>query len=196
MKRKLILWALMSMFTVVAVSSCNKDDDEDSGIPTSTFDGKLSGTITGATAGQIDSIGVDYVGGVRKFPVSATGTFDFTLPTPAAGDLESFDVSPTATVTPADAKIFTTYFGAYKEGEYVGDVYKISGATELSYVYANKDVTIVGTEGNSEYSASYNCSLKAGWNILKTVTSKTNSTETDVVTTGNIPNIPWVFEEW
>jgi hypothetical protein len=214
MKRKLILLALMSMFTVVAVISSCKDDEED-GAPTSQFDGSLSGTITNATAGEIDTIEIEYLSGGKKFPVAANGSFSFTLPTPAAGDLESIaaDLPKAVTATPSDAKICYTDFVGYKNGQRVDEVVRryISGnettgtGTILVYIYANKDVTVVGTEAETEgsgsnsysYSYTYNVSLKTGWNIMKTALTYTTNSETNVTTTGNIPsNIPWVLDDY
>ncbi|MDR3246516.1 MAG: cadherin-like beta sandwich domain-containing protein [Prevotellaceae bacterium] len=292
MKRKLILWALMSMFTVVAVSSCNKDDDEkvvlssdatlksltvsdgtltpafnaatieysvevansltsititgtanddnamvlgnamniplatdmvvvsivvtaEDGTTTKTytvtvtreelsspFDGNLSGTITGATAGQIDSIGIFYnsVIGEIKYPVTANGSFNISLLTPTEADLEPVTFPSTFSINPADAKTFFVQgnnYKVFKNGTIVGTVYKVIDNNEninITYLYANKDVTIVGTDSNTEHSYTYNLSYKTGWNIVRQDNSIVNDIPTVALTTGNLPNnIQWVL---
>jgi hypothetical protein len=188
--------------------------DRDSSSP---FDGRLSGTIVGG-AGLIDTVAI-----IKKFPVNTDGSFDFVLPTPVEEDLKTLNIkelfmvfnASKIIVTPADAKIILvdgSSLRAYKDGKDVGNVYsrieddQFTYFTYLTYWYANKDVKIVGTDrqdnnNNPEkfsYCYSFNCSLKAGWNIIKTESStaysiKLINLDKVIHTTGDIPNFPWVF---
>jgi hypothetical protein len=202
-KTNLILMAFVSLFTVVALSSCSKDDD-DNVAAASPFDGHLSGTIIkangGALSGEVDMLKTS----IFTAPVSADGKFDFTLPVPPNSELNVLfdeDVPSGVSITPSDAKGFSLYeIGAYKSGQNVGYVYygKNDYSVEAYPYYVNKDVVIKGSFNESEdgytYSETYNMNLKAGWNYVIAREQTSGNSSTHSVTSGNVPSdLQWLL---
>lgn len=198
--------AFVSLFTVVAINSCSKDENTSTS-SSSAFDGKLSGTIKtesgAALNGEVDTLKLYDGNVVKSFPVSADGSFEFTLPTPSADklDLLSEGMPDGLSITPADAKFYSVNeIEASKNGSYVGYVYygKRSATlfVEISYVYVDRDVVITGnktiTDGAYEYI--YNMNLKTGWNkVFESETSSANKIVSSM-TTGNIPSdVQWII---
>jgi hypothetical protein len=197
-KTNVFLMAFVSLFTVVALSSCGKDDDGAGGI--SSFDGHLSGTIIkddgSALNGEVDLLKTSFFSAT----VSSDGQFDFTLPALSDNQLYVLfgeDVPSGISVTPIDAKYESCYeIAAYKSGRNAGYVFygKNDNSVEAYPFYVNKDVVVKGTFKDSEdgetYSVTYNMNLKAGWNFVVTKSSKNSTT----VTTGNVPSgLQWLL---
>jgi hypothetical protein len=200
--KQILLMALVSLFAVVAFGSCSEDENE--GGTTSAFDGRLSGKLPGiSTSGY--SFELEDYRPAKTFPIGADGSFDFVLPTPTAADLEGFSLEDGLSITPSDARGFEVdYLEVVKNGDGAGYATReketSTSHTMLVHIYVDKDVVVNGssseTEGEYKMTTTSNMALKAGWNyvVLKEEASETSATFS--ATTGNIPDLPWVFETY
>ncbi|MDR1225999.1 MAG: hypothetical protein LBK47_03770 [Prevotellaceae bacterium] len=213
--KKIFLMALVSLFTVVAFSSCSKDDEGESNVtgnagdPSVHTDGKISGKIVNMP----DDIN-DFVlkcqfqnltsSAALDAPVN-NGEFSFTLPTPSDEQLKAFDKSFFYGEIPnvsSDARYVQAYFFIFPENS--AKKFELrwyesqDGATRLNkniwveFWYVDKDVVITGevTHG-AEPTNMYNLNLKKGWNKVLHSYSKHPWSET----TGNIPKkVIWFIQ--
>jgi hypothetical protein len=215
MKKKYFYVALMSMFAVVAISSCNKDDDAgtvgNAGDPSVVKDGKLSGKIEGITD-EIDEIRGRFKGysvyAFKDVPVS-NGSFLFTLPTPSNDDLrpltslnDNEDYTGKLEIS-CDANYTTIKFYGFKnnstppnypEIKYQADPGKLSDSPiQVYFYYADKDVVVKGIVSRGVSQIQYNMNLKTGWNM---VLGDDTNYSLGYVSTGNIPqNVKWMMHD-
>ncbi|MDR3329415.1 MAG: hypothetical protein LBS63_04835 [Prevotellaceae bacterium] len=198
---------LFAMLLAVGLGSCSKDKDEgNGGANTSPLNnGVLSGKIEGFTGQQYDEFRLYYSSISSpswmdiQIPISSDGTFSFTLPTPAAGDLQKFDydvekdnsVSFDGTYS-SDAKYYSfRQLYCYKEDVYTKGAVLcgVKPYTKLSFVYVDKDVSIKGTQQDGSITTTIDLNFKAGWNIEVGVLKSDEHS----YTTGSLPDgLSWI----
>jgi hypothetical protein len=207
MKSTLFSMVLVSLFAVVALSSCKEVGE------TSPFDGRLSGTFSGFPAGDSGyyfTVGYDS----STFPIAPDGSFDFMLPTPATAKLPPLEgpERDSFLITPADLKVYSAggVFSICKHGQHVGGAEKSkklypSFKLRLAFIYADKDGTIKGSYTKEERLAKrhgkiiINVTLKAGWNIVlekeeRMYTDDNTTYRTNTCYIGKIPrDMSWIF---
>jgi hypothetical protein len=198
MKKNFFKTAFVSLFAVVALCSCDKDEDKnnDAGVI-------VKNTITAAVEkGNTYNTQIDSVKAViDNYKVSGSVYKDggFTLKLPAALNdtllnlLFNGDTIPSEVkVSDSTAKIRSVDIDAYKSGKQTGSFYH--GTTEWKglLMYANKNVTIAGSVVyDGKYTDKFtNMHLKQGWNIVyKKETSTGNNKENkEIEYTTQIPN--------
>lgn len=208
---------LLFMSGVLCFNSCKEDDATEEVATVSA----ISGTISGYSkyASMIDSVYVQDWNGVTmaKFPVSATGEFKFTLPTPAASNLVPVTkyISSSNTISNANAQLCVITFACYKQGvrtnynlEYgVTTAATATGQTfsSIQYLYADGALTASGktsvSQGDSfkyTLNTSVSLSLPKGWsqiNAAVTATASTNSLTQDTSLSNTLPSNPtWTIQ--
>jgi hypothetical protein len=101
------------------------------------------------------------------------------------------EMPSTVTAVPSNTKHFNIYEFYSSDGEYVL-VYAKDDMNMAILVYADKNVTITGTEtwvnnyDGKTYTQKWNCALKAGWNYV--FWSNNEATRTETYTTGATPS--------
>jgi hypothetical protein len=203
--------ALSLMAGLALTVACSGDDDKDSN-QSSTFDGRLSGTIKtesgAALNGEIDALEVSYDPysssdySPHTYTVTTNGAFDFTLPTPTAADLYPLveDVPGGMSITPADVRCVSPNIHAYKNGVKVGYISKskttVTSRVELTYIYANKAAVVTGAFTEEDENYTLNMNLVAGWNIVVAKMEISGNKYYMTLTTGNVPtDLQWTFYE-
>jgi len=182
-----------ALFVALSFVACKKDDNGGGG--SSTFDGKISGTIVNVPAGTGDFTMDAYYDNSTSSEFSTTvhnGAFSMTLPTPPADMLYSVSEDMPSSMQMSDSNTLGTgiYFEA--EGTEVRCVSTDNPITqEIGLLYVDRDVTITGSQSQMGFAMTYNVSLKKGWNkVLQTATA------TSVTwTTSSIPsNLVWKLD--
>ena len=190
--------SIITTFLFVAVSSCDKDKDENS-IQTP-FSGELSGVIAGELANW-DFVIMSFDGGDFKDNVETTpiidGKFSFSsLPTPKQEELKSFINSEIpidmidVQISDKSAKVCQMSLlaikgdtgASYEERSIVQGVYSYTYPNTffvdiVMYYYADKDLKIKGswsgTNMGVNFSSEVEINLKRGWNTLHLTQSGT-----------------------
>ncbi|MDR1584027.1 MAG: hypothetical protein LBS55_12375 [Prevotellaceae bacterium] len=171
MKRNFLMMAFVSLFTVVAISSCNKDDDDD-GKEGGNIDNTITATVEHGNSynGKIDSVKAKiYPPKKNSYLVTlvaastnySNGGFTLKLPETvsdtylSAFDDDNFYVDNGITISNRNVKISQTYIEAYKANDVVGEFYY--GTADWYWygrpTYSNGDVSITGSmteEHNSD----------------------------------------------
>jgi hypothetical protein len=214
MRKNFLMMALVSLFTVVAFSSCSKDEDNGNGDSSKIEDNKLTVAVEDGASynSKIDlvkvEIGGDYSSdGVWSAHTVATAPYSnggFTLNLPESVDaryLYDMDDEEGITVSNRSALIGTVRFAAYKSDARAGYIYcgTASGEWEAMLVYANADVSITGVstetdndEGRSfTYRQKYNAHLKRGWNMVYEKETVTGNVKDYEVTTTAPAGMKW-----
>jgi len=217
MKKLLKKLALLPLFCgLVLTSACSNDDengnDNNNDIPTSWFDGTITATVVNGNDYNdlINRVGAPAVilnfesGDVSEDFVeiaSATwsnGGFTITLPTtPDDKFFTPFIEGLPVNINVSDRNARTVMVGfdgiaffAYDHtNEFVGVLSYGSAETFVVFMYADRDVTIVGMLG----SAMYNMSLRRGWN--KVFATYTETEVEVIVSTQAVSGLKWYFEE-
>jgi hypothetical protein len=225
MNRNFLMMAFVSLFTVVALCSCSKDDDENG-------DNGGNGVIQNNTLTVSVENGASYSGKIDVVKATTYSESDddeftlvsapytnggFTLILPAnlgAQYLENLDedeIPQGITVSNPKAKTGWADLDAYKGDNRAGYFYHGIGDWEGELIYVDGDVTISGsyTEtwtngGGTEYEETYtethrynNCNLRKGWNIMygKETEKGNNSYEYEVTT--QVPaGAKWYFYDY
>jgi hypothetical protein len=214
MKRKNFMMAFVSLFTVVALCSCGKDDDGDEGdIPTSEIaDNTITATVENGSSynNKIDSVimSMNDYGDIKKSAVAiapySNGGFTLKLSaTVSDTNLDPFeddDFSAGVKVSNPNVKTGIAWIFAYNQsGENIGEFeYRTSdGNLESSLIYSNGDVSITGSESYEDGEVeNYSIHLKKGWNRVYFKESKINGKEVYESTTQAPSGLKWYYEEY
>jgi hypothetical protein len=204
---KVALVGVMVAAAALMQSSCNKEQPvdnptgKDDKTATSPLEVRLSGTLPGisTTGYYFELLG-------RSFAIGADGTFDFTLPTPAADELlrpeliTSAELMSITTITPSDVKVFAIAdIAVLKDGQPAGEVRNIKTSPSfehhLVYYYADKDAVIhLNTVNIDGKTMKANLNLKAGWNIAAVIEKQEGEGYSFTITTDDIPtDVAWEF---
>ena len=197
--KKLILALALCAFTFASCGDDDENENGEKGT-TSSFDGTITGTLKLVVGGYVDgnwaysmqgdvTTEADEIHAIMYnnetgHPESLSkaaitnGQFTLKLSTPGDKYLESImeDINDIETVTVSDksAKVFFPEICAYKDGERVGYISmfpaNLTSDTGISFMYANRDVTVKGTETFDSdgpiNTYEYDMNLKKGWNVI------------------------------
>ncbi|MDR1680341.1 MAG: hypothetical protein LBS12_00955 [Prevotellaceae bacterium] len=217
MKKNFLMTALVSLFTVVAISSCNKDDDDDD--QGGGIDNTITATVENGSSlnGKIDLVEVVVYreNGISHAVASApysNGGFTLTLPE-TVGDmyLDAFEDMPvTMTVSDYNVKTSQADIRASKAGVKTGWFYHGTPEWAGILIYSTGDVSVTGTSTDTyTYDANedgvnetyteiwkYDVQLKKGWNMMyiKEIEKGNNTIECEnnsIVPSG----AKWYYEE-
>ncbi|MDR0729988.1 MAG: hypothetical protein LBF19_07715 [Prevotellaceae bacterium] len=187
-KSNFLKMAFVCLFTVVALGSCSKDEEENSD----------NGIIVNNTITAVVENGNSYndaIDVVKLYPDSdddavlasaeyKNGGFTMTLPANVSSQyLQSIagDVPDGITVSNANVKIGSGNLYAYKSDNRVGIFYLASGENLVgALVYADGDVSITGSSQGEIGTMIFNMNLKRGWNVM---CQKTTQNEYEITTT-------------
>jgi hypothetical protein len=213
MKRNFLMKAFVCMFTVVALSSCNKDDDDgDNGAIDNTL--KVAVENGNSLNEKIAVVKLIIWPGDKEYASVEYKDGGFTLTLPenlSSQDLGPFDDDDfhySIKISNENVKYGWAFLEAYKSGRYVGDFYLKSGDWEGYPVYADGDVSITGTYTETEEydgytrtdTEKYNVNLKKGWNIVyekgQGTENGTTYTYTYEATTTAPVGVKWYFESY
>jgi hypothetical protein len=174
MKKNISTMALVSLFTVVAICSCNKDEDENGGNGLIT-----NNTITVAVENGnkyndlIDVVKVemdDEDDNAHEIASAEYSNGGYTLKLPASVSDRNLigideDIPDGVKVSNASVKLGWTSTYAYQSGDVVGRFYHGTSGCEGELVYASGDLTITGSTTITDemtYTMKYNVKLKKG----------------------------------
>jgi hypothetical protein len=219
MKKSFLIMAFVSLFMVVAICSCdNNENGEEEEIPTSTSaipDNILTVRVENGDSynDEVDTVKLvystnkdedEYVELARA--TYSNGGFTLQLPETVSdaylwslkewADDEGLKVSnPNVKTVDFD----DTHINAYKLGEYAGTfVYLNAPADSYSdsggLMYVTDDVIITGSIKDGSFEEKYSLNLKKGWNFVYGIESGNN---TDVITTAAPSGMKWYhYEMW
>jgi hypothetical protein len=207
MKKKLLKTVFVCLITVVALSSCKKDDSNKNN------DFVITAAVENGSNynAQIDLVKVEignYEHDEAHELVTAeykNGEFTVNLPEKVNSQyLESLDnASGGITSIDSKAKIGYAYFSAYKSNDIAGYLFCRSGEWDVIYVYVDEDVTRGGsimlthTTNGVIYTdiTEYNVNLKQGWNIVyEKRTTDGNTTTKEITSTSPSSGAKWYFQ--
>jgi hypothetical protein len=170
MKRNFFMKAFVCMFTVVALSSCNKDDDEKEEAKSGAIGNTLTVTVENGNSynSRIDTVKLtswdrndeDERSVELARAVYTNGGFTINLPENLGSQylsplIEDEDDFSGVTISNRNVKIGSPSLDAYKSGNEVGVFYPATGTGESDWegelTYADSDVSITGT-GTRNYS--------------------------------------------
>ncbi|MDR0385987.1 MAG: hypothetical protein LBH60_07910, partial [Prevotellaceae bacterium] len=194
--------------TVVAFSSCSKDEDNGNGNSSKIEGNKLTVAVENGAShnSKIDLVKAEiWYGDEWTEYTVATAPYSngkFTLNLPASVDAKYLDavtneLSEGVTVSNRSAKIAVVEgLAAYKSDNHVGDIYYTTGNREgdwwATLIYADADVSVTGTSTQTyddgavyTYKTKYNVHLKRGWNMVyNRETAKNEGEVTSTATAG------------
>jgi hypothetical protein len=208
MKRNFFMMAFVCLFTVVALCSCSKDDDDNSSVP----DPDIVVENGSSYNALIDVVKLEvYSNSTGKYQTLASAEykngFTLTLPESVSSQyLESLgdDVPAGVTVSNKNVKTGTASLNAYKSDSEAGYFYHKSGDWEGELMYADGDVSVTGTETDTdEYEGTtytltikYSVNLKKGWNRVYQKWTENGNNETVEITTTTPSGATWHFESY
>jgi hypothetical protein len=208
MKKNFLMKAFVCLFTVVALCSCKKDDDE---VPTSTVPGNtITATVESGSSfnNQIDTVIVRIDSYELTETKSAYSNGGFTLNLPATvidTYLDEYDDAPTGiTVSNPKVKVGWADLRAYKSGSIVGDIYYATGKSDSDWegelVYVNGDVSVTGSytekDGDESYTEKSNVHLRKGWNIVYSKETENEKSYVYEQTTQAPAGLKWYYNSW
>jgi hypothetical protein len=211
-KRKFLMKVFICLFTVVALCSCSKDDDENDNaqIPYNTFIDVENGASYNE---KIDVAKAEiYLGSSNNYVTLASATYEnggFTLDLPESVSAQYLEgigfagsVPQGLTVSNLNVKTGWVDLDAYKSDTKTGYFYHGTGDWEGGFVYFDSDCNMTGSYTNTyTYSEitytdkeTYNVHGKRGWNMvyLKS-TNKGNYTYEYEYTTAAPAGAKWYF---
>jgi hypothetical protein len=203
MKKRFFRTAFVCLFAVVALCSCNKDDNNGNNGSTSVI---VNNTITATVEygssykDKVDSVIAIIDGNNYKTANSVynDGKFTLKLLSPIGDTLlgKFFNDSIPAGVIESDTTVKTgdVHIHAHKAGKRSGTFYH--GTTEWTsrLVYSNKNVTITGsTTRDDKHTEKYDVNLKKGWNIVYEKDIDKGDSE---ITTQMPDNAKWYYEDY
>lgn len=214
MKRNLLTKVFVSLFTVVAVCSCNKNDDDGSMT--------INATVENGSSYNIDELKAEIGYETRNdnvaFYVVASSPYEkgnFTLKLPATVDAKYLiaydeeDFSSGLTVSNYNALLGFADIYAYESGEETGEVVHGTAEWYSRLVYADEKVDITGSFSSTEreygdtytYTEKFNLLLKRGWNIMylkeSSKTSSSSSYEYIIEFSTQAPSgAKWYYDAW
>jgi transposase-like protein len=181
MKRNYLKMAFVCLFTVVAICSCKKDDDNDKTDDdnSSTPDNILTVVVENGSSYNelIDVVKLEAKNkSTDKYETLASAEyknrgFVLTLPeTLNSKYMSIYEYPDGITVSNSNVKIARVDLSAYKSDSHIGYFDHRSGAWEGFLVYADDDVSITGTkisgaDTDTPWTSKYSVNLKKGWNI-------------------------------
>jgi hypothetical protein len=206
MNRFIFRTAFVCLFTVVALCSCKKDEENKKNGGSAIVNNTITATVENGNSynTQIDSVrviidGEDYE---AANSVYKNGGFMLKLPETVNDTLINVlfggDSIPSGVkVSDTTAKVGNAHIGAYKSGKKTGLFYH--GTTEWAGqpIYATKNVTVTGSViYDNKYTNKFNnMHLKKGWNIVyeKEISTGNGKTETEITT--QVPNgAKWYYD--
>jgi hypothetical protein len=216
MKRNFLIKAFVCLFTVVALCSCSKDDDEENS--NGSIPNKMVIAVeNGASYNEkIDVVKVEiYSESSNNYVPLVSAPYEnggFTLDLPesvSAQYLEGIDfeegVPQGLTVSNLNAKIGWVYLSAYKLSDETGYFYHGTGDWEGGLVYLDSDYNMTGSHTESEtyeeviytYKETYNVHGKRGWNMVyEKETNKGNNSYEYEMTTAVPAGAKWSFYDY
>ena len=214
MKKTFLIGCLTVLAMTAFVGGCKKDKDKTTTteIPTSTFDGKITATVENGSAynSLVKRVVAYFDESVRQlYAVGnyANGGFTLTLPnlegnqnlwllTTDDADLGGINISDkTAKTTVFDPEFYglSSTSGSVQENDVVCGFYYYSEkeGAEANPVYADKNVTVTGSNGGNGWKEEYNVSLKKGWNWVYYRHYEENGKEMVTFTTQAVSGLKW-----
>jgi hypothetical protein len=207
MERNFLIRAFVCLFTVVALCSCSKDDDEENNqIPDNTFitvenGASYNGKIDVVKA-ETDTRNQDVI--MFYSTLYENGGFKLELPeSVSAQSLEDdYGDEPGVAISNPNVKTVSVYLDAYKSGSEIGYFYHGTGDWEGYFTYSDSDCDIRGSYTWEIYSGThtrtYNLHLKEGWNMVyyKSTDDEENRLYEREETTQVPAGAKWYFYEW
>jgi hypothetical protein len=214
MKRNFLMKAFVCLFTVVALCSCNKDEDDEDGngtVPDNAVTVVENGT---SYNGKIDTVKLKagiYSGDTWSDVTLASGIYEnggFKIDFPASvnaqylEDFDEDDVPQGLTLSNPNAKFSFLSLDAYKSNSQIGYFYHGTGDWEGYPAYSDSDFNLTGSYTETdEYEgvtytdkSTYNVHVKKGWNMVyeKETEKGDNSYEYEMTT--SVPSgAKWYF---
>jgi hypothetical protein len=205
MKRNFLMMAFVCLFTVAALSSCSKDDDDTGNISDNTVvavvenDSSYPGMIDIVQAEIWSEDGLHVLASAEY----KNGGFSLTLPE-SVNDryLDPFDedyIPEAIKISNWDVKTGWIYLEAYNTADVnVGYFYHKTGGWEGELVYASGNVSITGSyteedDDGDTRTEKYNLNLKKGWNIVYANETKTGNAYTLESTSTTPAGAKWYF---
>jgi hypothetical protein len=208
MKRFFLMKAFVCLFTVVALCSCNKDEDDENGnvqVPDNTFIAVENGA---SYNGKIDVVKAEiYTENNGDYITLASAPYEnggFTIDLPESVNvqyLESMDNIPQGlTVSNPNAKIGMVDLNAYKSDTVTGQFYYGITHWEGIIAYFDSDLSITGSYTLTDKKV-YNVHGKKGWNMVYIIEyiAENNIESFTEITTQSPPkklSFSWHFQEW
>jgi hypothetical protein len=194
MERIFFKKAIVCLFTVVALCSCNKDDDDfNSTVANNTITAKVENGSrlgvdevsvkiwyeTGSSWNVYEVVISDYNSGEFTLNLPSTVSDKYLSPDESLDDLSDDGVK----VSNPGVKTGWAYFEAYDSGDNTGEFIYATGTSSSDWygqlVYVNGDLSITGTymatistvtngeiTDTKDYPQKYSIHLKKGWNML------------------------------
>jgi hypothetical protein len=215
MKRNFFMMAFVSLFTVVALCSCSKDDDENDDNGGNGGSTGLQGNIltvaveNGASySTKIDVVQVKTENSENVFTSVPYNNGRFTLTLPVSVSDEYFfnllvilSLYEGLTVSNPNAKGCEVYLDTYKSDANTGYLYPKIGDWTGKLIYMDGDLSvsgsITGTDKGATVTDKYNYHLKKGWNMVYVKeTVKANDLYEVEHTTQAPEGVKWYFHEF
>jgi hypothetical protein len=212
MKRRVLEMALVSLFAIIAFSSCEKDDDGNGGNSIvkdntitaevedgSDYDDLIDEVRVSFMGSNYKTAGFDFING--GFVLELDPEVDDQYLTTLENRLDIPEDAGGVKVSNRKVKIEIGQIEAYGSRSYrVGSIFHGTKDWEGILTYANGDVDVTGSVTGKEedytFTLKYNLHLKKGWNMMyeKETESKNNES---VEYTSQVPSgARWYFEEW
>jgi hypothetical protein len=209
MKRNFLMKAFVCLFTVVALCSCKKDNDDDAG-STSTIDNPITAKVENGSNIDVEKVKAEM--GRLGYEVGLSDYSDggFTLKLETSFPKEHLDVieeivPDSVTVSAYSVKGAWMDIKAYKSVDNgassvsVGSFKYATGTSESSWrsryiVVIDSEVNITGTgtitHDGVAYKETYNVQLKKGWNIVYTKETNNRAIE---ITSQEPSGLKWYY---
>jgi hypothetical protein len=209
MKRNFLKTAFVCLFTVVALSSCEKDDDKND--PGGITDNTLTVVVENGNSynTRIDEVKAEIFEDDEPILTLTSaeyknGGFTLTLPEDVSSRyLESFDdnIPDGVKVSNKNVKMGFMSLEAYKSNDNVGYFYLGSEDCEGEFVYVDGDLSITGTVTSTDNwwgeevteIIKYSINLKRGWNTVYFYGTMNGDTYNSECTTTAPAGAKWYF---
>ena len=198
----------------LALFSCNKTEVSVSEKSSITNDGIFSGKIVNYSSTAIDSIKSVKSSNsslLDKSKVTTDGKFSMSLSTPILrkiGSKKGIIISDTTALIGNLEELYTykngSRTGVIRKCNFTTDSVNSAGMSNSAFIYADRAITVKGTELYSytfgDYSENstlnYNITLKKGWNELVVKIDAFSQTTTSVTSTNSATNIITSDLQW
>jgi len=213
MKKLLKKLALLPLFCgFILTSACSNDDENGNDIPTSWFDGTITATVVNGNdyndlISRVEA--VTWANNSRETIATgawSSGGFTITLPATLESrflwSIESeFEDMPHVTISDRNARISDTEIEAFDDQNNVVGVFMNIREDENLFVmtilaYADRDVSLIGTDEGDGYRQTWNLSLRRGWNKIYVVERETATGYIISYTTEAVNSLRWYFVEF
>jgi hypothetical protein len=181
MKRNYLITALVGLFTVVAICSCNKDEDENNAGNSVISNNTITAVVENGVNynGKIDIVKAEILSGTGASGITLAsasyGNGGFTLNLPANVDAQYLSdadelLPPGLTISNPNVKACVVGLNAYKSGSQTrtGFFYtEIEGWEGEELIYADGNVNVTGSHSAADGEISdFNLHLRKGWNMM------------------------------